>query len=114
MKESYVILGIVLGVIGLLTVWFCGWILIIIGIILFVFGIVAEEPPVIVQQTGYYQQPPGYYQQPSPYYQPPPPPQYQQAPQPGGPQYSCAYCGAPLTYVQQSGRWFCQYCNKYN
>lgn len=118
MKEGYVILGIILGVIGLLTVWFCGWILIIIGIILFVYGLVASDPqpPPIMQQAGYYQQQPGYYpqqpvytQQPTAYYQQPPPPQPY-----GPPQYPCAYCGRPMTYIQQNGRWFCASCNRYN
>jgi len=39
---------------------------------------------------------------------PPPPP-----PPPPGVAPTCPTCGQPLTYVQQYGRWYCQYCRRY-
>ncbi|RLF48709.1 MAG: hypothetical protein DRN20_03955 [Thermoplasmata archaeon] len=48
------------------------------------------------------------------YYQQPYPPQYQQEiSQPPPQQYTCPYCGGPLIYSAQYGRWYCQRCNRY-
>jgi len=34
-------------------------------------------------------------------------------PPPPGVAPTCPTCGQPLTYVQQYGRWYCQYCRRY-
>ena len=51
------------------------------------------------------------------YYQPPPQqPQYQQAappPVPAQQQYNCAECGAPMRYIQNYQRWYCDHCGRY-
>jgi hypothetical protein len=56
-------------------------------------------------------------QPPQQYYQPPPQqPQYQQQappPVPAQQQYNCVTCGAPMRYVQNYQRWYCDHCGKY-
>jgi len=100
MKEGYVVLGVVLGIIGLLTIWFCGWILMVIGLVFFIYGLIASDPqPIVIYQ----QQPPPVYYHNAPQQQPM-----------GGQQYFCAYCGKPLAYVAQHQRWFCHSCNRYS
>lgn len=102
MNTSTVVIGLVLIVMGVLTVWlFClGGLLILIGLVVMIVGLVQSEPrAAVVQYYGYPPQgQPGAYQQPV----------IQYAPAAPGQQVFCPYCGARLA----PGALMCPYCGR--
>ena len=102
MNTATVVIGLVLIVVGILTVWlFCiGLVFILIGFIVMLVGLVlSEEPKTVVQYYGV--PPPG-----TPGYGPQQMMQYPMGP-PGSTNF-CPYCGRQLAY----GAVFCPGCGR--
>ena len=85
-----VVLGLVLLVIGIITLWLCvGIPIAIAGFIVLIYGAVKEDRPVIMY------------------------PAYAPAYPAAAPAALCPTCGTPLQWVAQYQRWFCTRCNAY-
>ncbi|HLE46445.1 MAG TPA: hypothetical protein VI915_05645 [Thermoplasmata archaeon] len=89
-QTELVVLGAVLLIVGILTVWLCvGIPILIVGIVLLIYGLVHEEPRPMFMYPGY-----------APAY----------VPQAAA---LCPACGSPMQWVPQYSRWYCPRCGAY-